>query len=69
MGVEPVSRSAEAGKPQTLTAFAPESLAQTLARNSQIDPALARVVDAWPKLPEAIRKAMLVLAQSASTGQ
>jgi hypothetical protein len=38
-----------------------------LARESQnrpIDPALARVVAAWPKLPEAIRKAMLALAES-----
>jgi hypothetical protein len=35
-----------------------------LARNSQNEPALARIVDAWPKLPEAIRKAMLALAQS-----
>jgi hypothetical protein len=39
-------------------------LAQTLARNSPIDPALARIVTAWPKLPEAIRKAMLTLAES-----
>jgi hypothetical protein len=39
-------------------------LAQTLARESTIDPALAWIVDAWPKLPEAIRKAMLALAES-----
>jgi hypothetical protein len=41
-------------------------LAQTLARESQIDPSLARIVDAWPRLPEAIRKAMLALAESGS---
>jgi hypothetical protein len=40
-------------------------LAQTLARDSQAGPALARMVEAWPKLPEAIRKAMLALAESA----
>jgi hypothetical protein len=39
-------------------------LAYSLARDSQFDPALARIVDAWPMLPEAIRKAMLVLAES-----
>jgi hypothetical protein len=35
-----------------------------LARNWPIDPALARIVAAWPKLPDAIRKAMLTLAES-----
>jgi hypothetical protein len=35
-----------------------------LARDSQIEPALARIVDAWPNLPEAIRKAMLALVES-----
>jgi hypothetical protein len=35
-----------------------------LARESQIDPALARIVDAWPRLPEAIRRAMLALAEN-----
>jgi hypothetical protein len=28
------------------------------------DLGLARIVDAWPKLPESIRKAMIVLAES-----
>src|SRR3974377_2446664 len=39
-------------------------LAQTLARESQIDPALARIIDAWPALPEPIRKAMVALVQA-----
>jgi hypothetical protein len=39
-------------------------LAHTLARESPIDPALARIVAAWPTLPEPIRKAMLALAES-----
>ncbi len=42
----------------------PEPLAQTLARETQIDPDLARVIDAWPELPEAIRRAMLALVES-----
>jgi hypothetical protein len=32
-----------------------------------LDPALARILDAWPALPEAIRRAMLALVESAST--
>lgn len=28
------------------------------------DPALAHIIDAWPTLPEPIRKAMLALAES-----
>jgi hypothetical protein len=63
-GVEPASRSSEANNQQWLTASVPASLAQTLARNPQIDPSLARIVDAWPRLPEAIHKAMLALAES-----
>jgi hypothetical protein len=57
-----------------------EPLAQTLARQSQeyaangpstspaakpLDPDLARLVEAWPALPEAIRWAMLALVASA----
>jgi hypothetical protein len=38
-----------------------------LARETQIDPDLARVVSAWPNLPEAIRLAVLALVSSASS--
>ena len=63
-GVEPASCSTEPDSRKAVTETGPEHLAQTLARNSQIDPALARIVEAWPKLPAAIRKAMLALAES-----
>jgi hypothetical protein len=43
--------------------MAPVPLAQSLARDSQIDPDLARIIDAWPRMPEEIRKAMLALAE------
>jgi hypothetical protein len=36
-----------------------------LARETQIDPDPARVVSAWPDLPEAIRRAVLALIGSA----
>jgi hypothetical protein len=42
-------------------------LARAFAQESQdhpLDVVLARIVDAWPKLPEPIRKAMLTLAES-----
>jgi hypothetical protein len=32
------------------------------AKSTLIDPGLALIVEAWPKLPEAVRKAMLALA-------
>jgi hypothetical protein len=35
-----------------------------LARETEIDPILARIIDAWPELPEPIRKAMLALVES-----
>jgi hypothetical protein len=63
-GVEPASRSPEAGKPQGVTASAPKPLAQTLARDSQIDPSLARIVEAWPKLPEAVRAGILAMVKA-----
>jgi hypothetical protein len=33
-------------------------------QNQASDPALARIVEAWPNLPEPIRRAMLALAES-----
>jgi hypothetical protein len=39
-------------------------LAHTLAHETEIDPDLARVVSAWPDLPEAIRRAVLALIGS-----
>ncbi|HLJ92946.1 MAG TPA: hypothetical protein VKU02_07120 [Gemmataceae bacterium] len=47
-----------------LTAKRPETLAQTLARNPQIEPDLAKIIDAWPRLPDPTRRAMLVLAET-----
>jgi hypothetical protein len=41
------------------------ALSGALATESRpIDPGLVRIVEAWPNLPEAIRKAMLALAGS-----
>ncbi len=43
----------------------PEPLAQTLARETPIDPALTRLIDAWPTLP-ATAKRMILAALEAS---
>jgi hypothetical protein len=40
-------------------------LAQTLARESQIDPDLARVQAAWPSLSDHLRAAILALVKTA----
>jgi hypothetical protein len=34
-----------------------------------LDPVLARIIDAWPMLPEPIRKAMLAQAESNQTAR
>ena len=47
---------------------AKKPLAQTFARETQIDPDLARVVEAWPQLPEAIRRAVQALAPAGLLG-
>ena len=49
---------------EQLASKVPEALAHSLAHESPIDPNLARIVDAWPSLPEPIRRAMLALAES-----
>jgi hypothetical protein len=40
-------------------------LAHTLARETQIDPDLGRLIDAWRKLPEAIRAGILAMVAAA----
>lgn len=39
----------------------PEPLAHSLARESQIDPDLARLIDAWPMLPNVLRAGILAM--------
>jgi hypothetical protein len=41
-------------------------LAYSLARESQNDPDLARVVEAWPALPEAIRAGIVAMVRAAA---
>jgi hypothetical protein len=61
MGIEPTRNSSKN------TILSAEDGAKSGALEADfrpLDPALAQIVDAWPNLPEAIRKAMLALAES-----
>jgi hypothetical protein len=40
-------------------------LAYSLARETQIDPDLAHLIDAWPELPPAIRTGILAMIDAA----
>jgi hypothetical protein len=50
---------------QGVSAPASADVALRVAQNA-VDPDLARVVEAWPDLPEAIRRAVLALVGSAN---
>jgi hypothetical protein len=64
-GIEPLAASAERQSSQSLAASDELPLAQTLARETPIDPDLSRVVTAWPDLPAHIRAAVLALIGTA----
>jgi hypothetical protein len=42
-------------------------LAYSLARETPIDPDLARLIDSWPALPPAIRAGILAMIDAART--
>ena len=68
-GIEPGAAPTQAIPRQSLAASDPQPLAQTLARETEIDPDLARVVSAWPDLPEAIRAGIGAMVKAASGSQ
>jgi hypothetical protein len=59
----PISRKGKTGK--EVTATGPETLAYSLARETQIDLDLVRLIDAWPTLPEALRAGILAMIDAA----
>mgnify|MGYP001580281871 CR=1 FL=1 len=65
-GIEPVAPSPQAIDGKHVVETAPETLAQTLAREVEKCPDLARVADAWPALPEHVRQTILTIVASAA---
>jgi hypothetical protein len=63
-GFEPLTATPQGDNQPRLTAIRKIPLAQTLAREIENDPALARVMMAWRALPEPIRRAVLALVES-----
>ena len=63
-GFEPLISPPQSTGPKQDTDKCPEPLAYSLARKTENDRDLARIVDAWPSLPEPIRRAMLALVES-----
>jgi len=53
---------------QRVTQTDPENLAQTLSRKTQTDPDLARIVEAWPTLPEALRAGIVAMVKATGKG-
>ena len=66
VGLEPTDPNPQGIQSKQVTATPEIPLAHSLARESQIDPDLARLIDAWPTLPEAIRAGILALVDAAS---
>jgi hypothetical protein len=63
-GIEPAPLSAEGLVYEAVTQSASETLAQTLACETQLDADLARLVDAWPTLPDALRAGIVAMARA-----
>ena len=53
---------------QRVTQTDPENLAQTLSCKMQNDPDLARIMEAWPTLPEALRAGILAMVKATGKG-
>ena len=65
-GIEPVNPTAQAKAAMSLTETTSLPLAHSLAREPQIDPDLARLIEAWPTLPEALRAGILAMVAACS---
>ena len=68
-GNEPASPSPEPSILQGFTPTPSKPLAQTLARDTTRDPALAQLVEAWPAIPEAIRAGIVAMVNASSKGR
>jgi len=68
VGLEPTGPNSQTETDTAVVAIAENALAQTLARELEKDPALARLIEAWPRLPEALRAGILAMIDVAGKG-
>ena len=59
-GAEPVGATSQTATPLRQTALS------RAAKSDAFDPALHELIDAWPEVPEAVRRAVLVIVRAAS---
>jgi hypothetical protein len=60
----PLQVSPKCKSAQEVTETPPEPLAQSLARETPIDPDLARLIDAWPDLPPTVKRMILAALEA-----
>jgi hypothetical protein len=59
IGVEPVGVTSQAATPLRQTTLS------RAAKSDAFDPTLRELIDAWPEVPEAVRRAVLVFVRTA----
>ena len=68
-GIEPVAPTPQ-GKADTPVTTSPAfPLAYSLARETQIDPDLARLIDAWPSLSPTVKRMILAALEASEPGK
>jgi hypothetical protein len=67
-GIEPACDSSQGTILQGVAQAPSQPLARTLARETQFDPDLALLIEAWPTLPEAVRAGIVAMVKAASKG-
>jgi hypothetical protein len=65
-GIEPASPPPKGDARKVVIQTPSETLAQSLSRETPIDTYLARLVDAWPTLPEAVRAGIVAMVKVAT---
>jgi hypothetical protein len=69
VGLEPTGPFTQAEVDTEVTESLENPLAHSLARESQIDPDLARLIDAWPILPPTVKRMILAALEASGPGE
>ena len=67
-GFEPVPCLPQEEADTHVAASIPFPLARSLARETQIDADLARLIDAWPSLPPTVKRMILAALEAGGPG-